>query len=128
MTEQHPENGAPEISDFDPAFVQYITLDNEDQAAVFTRDGKVFYNLDSLFTQFAQPIMVQGMIAELTGDQTQREYIAGAASIVESIRQSALGLKAAVAASEEASDLEKAFNLPDAEDPFGFTGEDGDLS
>lgn len=104
MTDQNP------LDDFDPSLIQTVEVTNPDLAALFTEDGRVFYNLDSLVAQFSLLLMPRILDARATGDEVEMGRCQGAAFVIESIKASALDLR-------ERYDLEKSFALPDAPDP-----------
>lgn len=101
---------------------QSITIDHPDTVAVFVdatddRPTRVFYDLDALLGIYIGHLAQRAAVAQAIQDPVALAEVRGAASVLDGLRQSRDTLR-----------LEREFAHGLADDPFGFTGEDGTLS
>ena len=68
---------------------QYIVLEDETTQAVFTEDGRVFYDLRALITTYTPDIMAKAIIARLSGDQGAMAGAMGARAVLKAVMRDA---------------------------------------
>ena len=79
----------------DQPAAQYVTLNDQGTQALFTADGRVFYDLRTLITTYTPDIFAKALIAKLSGDREAGIMALGARSVLQAIMRDADDLLAA---------------------------------
>lgn len=73
----------------DQPAAQYVTLNDQGTQALFTADGRVFYDLRTLITTYTPDVFAKALIARLTGDKATEDAARGARCILQTIMRDA---------------------------------------
>jgi hypothetical protein len=79
--------------DFAPDKVQYVEPNDPTLAVLLTRDGRVFYDLDMLVSQFTAQMMMSEIENGIPDDDLGRGELSGMAKTLLSIRESAQAIR-----------------------------------
>lgn len=68
---------------------QYIALEDERTMAVFTEDGRVFYDMSALLTTYTPEVFAKALIAKISGDTEGENITRGQRLLLMSIMRDA---------------------------------------
>lgn len=96
--------------DFNPDHFQVVTLDQPGQAALVTKEGQVFYNLESLAGTMAEAVVATiARTPDMT--TTERAYLTGQTDVIKFLIRESRGLKGEFLGEQSMKDVITPFDM-----------------